>query len=319
MDRYIEDADRLEAKIRADQEAASMAESINARAFTKGDTIYFNSGEYQPETREGQWLIAHEMAHVAQGGNALRRKEKEGEQNEGDNTLFVLKDSFDFDPNIFVFRHLGKKDPAELLLLCVMEMLHLDEESARRIIVKEEMQWGESFHVGEGRYWEMGFMRVIVPERFRSRYQSDKLEYQEFLWEQDVPGSELNPEEIYRTFLIFMETWEQGSRSLRKSLGESTTGTSDGTQTSVSPAYTVLLRNLTDSYGGEHIEEYGSNTEVMAWYVFAYAAEQINVVGMISSMAQTDNGWFTKDQLMLMMNPLRRSPKLEYQMAQGLY
>jgi len=43
-----------------------MSRSIQARAFTHGNDLYFNSGEYQPHTQEGQRLLAHELTHVVQ-------------------------------------------------------------------------------------------------------------------------------------------------------------------------------------------------------------------------------------------------------------
>ena len=46
--------------------AAAACESINARAFTVGNHIAFNSGVYDPSSPEGQHVLAHELAHVRQ-------------------------------------------------------------------------------------------------------------------------------------------------------------------------------------------------------------------------------------------------------------
>nr|WP_241430454.1 DUF4157 domain-containing protein [Natrinema limicola] len=46
--------------------AARACEDINARAFTVGNHIAFNHGEYDPESPAGQHLLAHELAHVRQ-------------------------------------------------------------------------------------------------------------------------------------------------------------------------------------------------------------------------------------------------------------
>ncbi len=59
-------ADFSRVRIHADSRAAEMAQSMNARAFTIGRDIVFGSGRYRPETREGQWLLAHELTHVEQ-------------------------------------------------------------------------------------------------------------------------------------------------------------------------------------------------------------------------------------------------------------
>jgi hypothetical protein len=52
--------------------AADAAEAIDARAFTVGNHIVFNHGEYDPESPEGQRVLIHELAHVRQQtGGAL--------------------------------------------------------------------------------------------------------------------------------------------------------------------------------------------------------------------------------------------------------
>ncbi len=53
-------------RIHADATAAKACEAINARAFTVGNHIAFNHGEYDPESPEGQHILAHELAHVRQ-------------------------------------------------------------------------------------------------------------------------------------------------------------------------------------------------------------------------------------------------------------
>ncbi len=51
-------------------DAEQLSEQLNARAFTTGNNIYFNKGEYNPGTAAGQRLLAHELTHVLQqGGN----------------------------------------------------------------------------------------------------------------------------------------------------------------------------------------------------------------------------------------------------------
>jgi hypothetical protein len=52
-----------------------MSQSIQAKAFTHGNDIYFNKNQYSPETKEGQHLLAHELTHtVQQGASSVRRK-----------------------------------------------------------------------------------------------------------------------------------------------------------------------------------------------------------------------------------------------------
>lgn len=78
-------ADFSNVRIHNDSAAARMSRSINARAFTHGRDIYFNSGEYSPNTVGGQHLLAHELAHTLQQGAAkgvVQRKKGDGGRKE---------------------------------------------------------------------------------------------------------------------------------------------------------------------------------------------------------------------------------------------
>ena len=70
-------ADFSNVKIHTDNNAASMSNSINAKAFTHQNHIYFNQGQYQPNTHGGKTLLAHELTHTIQQGavsNNVQRK-----------------------------------------------------------------------------------------------------------------------------------------------------------------------------------------------------------------------------------------------------
>ncbi len=67
-------------KIHTDNQAAALSEGINAKAFTYGCDIYFNSNQYSPGTDEGKKLLSHELTHVVQQGgnyNGLQRRVRE--------------------------------------------------------------------------------------------------------------------------------------------------------------------------------------------------------------------------------------------------
>ena len=55
-------------------EAADSARSVGAAAYTRGSSVVFGAGRFQPGTASGRRLIAHELAHVVQqagsGGSA---------------------------------------------------------------------------------------------------------------------------------------------------------------------------------------------------------------------------------------------------------
>jgi hypothetical protein len=67
-------ADFSGVKVHTDAQADQLNQSIQARAFTTGRDVFFRSGEYNPESREGEELIAHELTHVVQqNGQAVQR------------------------------------------------------------------------------------------------------------------------------------------------------------------------------------------------------------------------------------------------------
>ena len=62
--------------VRVHTGAASQAaaESVGAKAYTVGQNIHFGVGHYDPSSRDGQHLLAHEVAHtVQQGGESPLR------------------------------------------------------------------------------------------------------------------------------------------------------------------------------------------------------------------------------------------------------
>ena len=53
-------------KIHNDKAAADSAKDVNAKAYTIGNNIVFNEGQYNTESVEGKKLMAHELTHVIQ-------------------------------------------------------------------------------------------------------------------------------------------------------------------------------------------------------------------------------------------------------------
>ena len=53
-------------RIHTDAAAATSARRLAARAYSVGDHLVFGSGQYAPGSRDGQRLIAHELAHTVQ-------------------------------------------------------------------------------------------------------------------------------------------------------------------------------------------------------------------------------------------------------------
>jgi len=61
-------------RIHTDARAANLATRLGARAFTLGRDIFFNTGQFQPDTKEGTELIAHELTHTIQQREVVQRE-----------------------------------------------------------------------------------------------------------------------------------------------------------------------------------------------------------------------------------------------------
>jgi len=61
-------------RVHTDSQAVQMNRRLGARAFTYGADIYFNRGEFSPNTSNGRYLLAHELTHtLQQNGQTIRR------------------------------------------------------------------------------------------------------------------------------------------------------------------------------------------------------------------------------------------------------
>lgn len=70
-------ADLSAVRVHADAQSDALARSLHAQAFTSGRDVFFRAQRYDPHSRDGRRLLAHELTHVAQqarggvGGRAL--------------------------------------------------------------------------------------------------------------------------------------------------------------------------------------------------------------------------------------------------------
>lgn len=63
-------ADFSAVRVHTGPKVDSLNSTLNAQAFTSHSDIYMRSGDYQPASREGRHLLAHELTHVVQQGAA---------------------------------------------------------------------------------------------------------------------------------------------------------------------------------------------------------------------------------------------------------
>lgn len=77
------DRDLDDVRLHTGRTAHTATRALGATALTVGTDVLFRRGAYDPESREGQRLLAHELAHVDQqtgpGGVRIQRKDSEEE------------------------------------------------------------------------------------------------------------------------------------------------------------------------------------------------------------------------------------------------
>jgi hypothetical protein len=78
-------ADFSKVNIHTDSNAVQMSRDLHAQAFTHGHDIYFNQGKFDPSTKPGKHLLAHELTHVIQQKGFVQRQEEPGSEGTVDN------------------------------------------------------------------------------------------------------------------------------------------------------------------------------------------------------------------------------------------
>ncbi|MBD2541007.1 DUF4157 domain-containing protein [Coleofasciculus sp. FACHB-SPT36] len=74
-------ADFSGVNIHTDAQSDQLNQSIQAKAFTTGQDVFFRQGAYDPGSRGGQELIAHELTHVVQqSGSSLEFNQKDSSE-----------------------------------------------------------------------------------------------------------------------------------------------------------------------------------------------------------------------------------------------
>ena len=88
-------------QLHTDWEAVKMNRQLGARAFTYGNDIFFNEGEYNPESEKGRHLLAHELTHTLQQGYSIGKQVQKYSHEDCD-------ENSDLKPHIWPADHMAK-------------------------------------------------------------------------------------------------------------------------------------------------------------------------------------------------------------------
>ena len=103
-------ADFSGVKVHTDSQSDQLNKSIQAKAFTTGQDVFFRQGAYEPSSRGGQELIAHELTHVVQqNGGAVQRSPLKNIKKTSENGAVVQRE----DAKVFSQEGVTKHDTVQ--------------------------------------------------------------------------------------------------------------------------------------------------------------------------------------------------------------
>lgn len=88
-------ADFSGVRIHTDGQSDKLSRSIQAKAFTTGQDVFFKQGAYDPGSRSGQELIAHELTHVVQQ-NGVSTLQPKIQRTQEDQKLDILHPALNY-------------------------------------------------------------------------------------------------------------------------------------------------------------------------------------------------------------------------------
>lgn len=174
--------DFSQVRIHSGAQAASAAQSINARAFTFENHLVFNQGEYAPQSASGQQLLAHELTHVVQqGASTPTAPQKPAPPDHHSNaTLRSTVPSIQRSPSPAIMRTPLLNSTLEIChrVLKSKSILHVTEGG---VVVTADADWGPSpeWKGGKDRPPECNGSYEVQLSR-RNRFLDDNLDSCEF-------------------------------------------------------------------------------------------------------------------------------------------
>ena len=118
-------ADFSGVRVHHSQQGDALNRSISARAFTTGQDIFFRQGEFNPGSREGQGLLAHELTHVVQQnpGSLSRAKKPVQRQLDGESV-----------PEISHITSVAQRTPVVQRLVATEQALYVPQRWAAQTV-----------------------------------------------------------------------------------------------------------------------------------------------------------------------------------------
>lgn len=148
-------ADFSQVRVHTGADAVQMSRDLNAQAFTHGRDIFFNEGKFQPGTKKGDQLLAHELTHTVQQGRTkpsapVQRAEGDDNQQIPDQNEFELPDG-----TIINTR-------SRQMILPTISLPEFKERSADRFPTIIELRQGQRSRTQQVDHWKEELRPIIT-------------------------------------------------------------------------------------------------------------------------------------------------------------
>lgn len=165
-------ADFSEVRVHTNEQSHQLNQAIQAKAFTTGQDMFFRQGAYEPGSRGGQALIAHELTHVVQQSGSTVQANDSTKIRNGTSSHGVVqrKVGYELELNVPLSRNIPQEnDPAD-----DGAMGHLREQlqadmSGKPIKGKERVYSHEQVQAPANNY-------MIVGDNWSENYSTSKAE-----------------------------------------------------------------------------------------------------------------------------------------------
>lgn len=106
-------ADFSGVRVHTGRQADTLNRDLSARAFTTGHDIFFKQDEYSPGSSSGQELLAHELTHVVQQNDGIRRAQAPDEELEDETGGKVMAKTIQAKPETVQRAQAPDEEPEE--------------------------------------------------------------------------------------------------------------------------------------------------------------------------------------------------------------
>jgi Domain of unknown function (DUF4157) len=132
------DADFSGVRIHTGPSAEHLNRDLRAHAFTHGKDIYFNAGQYRPQTTEGRHLLAHELTHVAQQTRGKTQVQRQPTKQPSAESAYTFK--VEFDRGV-------KPTKNEFTLIMYSQIFGVNREVARDLFARHPGSWASALDI----------------------------------------------------------------------------------------------------------------------------------------------------------------------------